>query len=67
MVSEGAGEIKGREVEMGSHSWMDYNCLAAELFLNSCFGDTVFKSVTGGAAFRESRRGQGQGGGAGLS
>ena len=33
------GEIKGREVELGSHSWMD--CLAAELFLNSCFSDTM--------------------------
>ena len=29
------GEIKSREVEPGSQSWMD--CLAAELFLNSCF------------------------------
>ena len=27
-------------MELGSHSWMD--CLAAELFLNSCFLDTVF-------------------------
>ena len=32
--------MKSREVELGSHSWMD--CLAAELFLNSCFSDTVF-------------------------
>ena len=34
------GEIKSREVELGSHSWVD--CLAAELFLNSCFSDSVF-------------------------
>ena len=50
---------------MGSHSWMD--CLAVELFLNSCFRDTVFRFVTGEKAFRESRRGQRQRGGAGLS
>ena len=36
------------------------DCLAAELFLNSCFWDIVFR-------FREPRRGQGQEGGAGLS
>ena len=34
------GEIKRREVELGSLSWMD--CLAAELFLSSCSSDTVF-------------------------
>ena len=34
------GEIKSREVEQGSHSRTD--CPAAELFLNSCFSDTVF-------------------------
>ena len=33
------GEIKSRELELGSHSRMD--CLAAGLFLNSCFSDTV--------------------------
>ena len=32
---ESPGEIKRREVELGSHSRMD--CLAAEMFLNSCF------------------------------
>ena len=38
-------EMKSREVEveLGSHSWMD--CLAAELFLNSCFSDTVFVTL----------------------
>ena len=50
---------------MGSHSWLD--CLAAELFFNSCFRDTVFRFVTGEEAFRESRRGPRQGDGAGLS
>ena len=35
-------EIKSREVELGSHSWMD--CFAAEL-LNSCFWDTVFVTL----------------------
>ena len=35
--------MKSREVELGSHSWMD--CLAAELFLNSCFSDTVFVTL----------------------
>ena len=33
-------EMKRREVELNSHSRMD--CLAAELFLNSYFSDTVF-------------------------
>ena len=33
-------EIKSREVEPGSHSRVD--CLASELFLGSCFLDTVF-------------------------
>ena len=36
-------DIKSREVELGSHSWMD--SLAAELFLNSCFLDTVFVAL----------------------
>jgi len=38
--------MKKREVELGSHtshSWMDG--LAAELFLNSCFSDTVFVTL----------------------
>ena len=35
--------IKSREVELGSHSWVD--CLAAELLLNSCFWDTVFVTL----------------------
>ena len=31
-------------MELGSHSWMD--CLAAKLFLNSCFSaDTVFVTL----------------------
>ena len=33
-------EMKSKEVELGSHSWMV--CLAAELFLNGCFSDIVF-------------------------
>ena len=33
------GETKSREVELGSHSRMI--CLAAKLFLNSCFSGTV--------------------------
>ena len=37
------GEIKTRAVELGSHSWAV--CLAAELFLNSCFSDTVFVAL----------------------
>ena len=35
--------MKSREVELGPHSRMD--CLAAELFLNSCFSDTVFVTL----------------------
>ena len=35
---QSTGEIKSREVELSSHSWMD--CFAAELFLNSCFSDS---------------------------
>ena len=42
-LSQNTGEIKSREVELGSQSWMD--CLAAELFLNSCFSDTVFLTL----------------------
>ena len=37
------GEITSREVELGSRSRTD--CLAAELFLNSCFSDTVFVTL----------------------
>ena len=36
-------EIKSREVELDSHSRTD--CLAAELFLNSGFSDTVFVTL----------------------
>ena len=36
-------EMKSREMELDSHSWM--HCLAAELFLNSCFSDTVFVTL----------------------
>ena len=39
-ATDSPGEIKSREVELASRSWMV--CLAAELFLNSCFLDTVF-------------------------
>ena len=39
-ATDSPGEIKSWEVELGCHSWMV--CLAAELFLNSCFSDTVF-------------------------
>ena len=38
------GETKRRELELGSHSWMD-NYIAAEPFLNSCFSDTVFVTL----------------------
>ena len=37
------GEMKSREMEPGSHRWVD--CLSAELFLNSCFSDTVFVTL----------------------
>ena len=40
---ESPGEIKSREVEIGSRTWMVR--LAAELFLNSCFSDTVFVTL----------------------
>ena len=30
-------------MELGCHSWMD--CLPAELFLSSCFSDTVFVTL----------------------
>ena len=36
-------EMKSREVELDSHSWMV--CLAAELLLNSCFTDAVFVDI----------------------
>ena len=35
--------MKRREVELGSHSWME--SLAAELFPSSCFSDTVFVTL----------------------
>ena len=42
--NRGAQErFKRKEAELGSHSWMD--CLAAELFLSSCFSDTVFTTL----------------------
>ena len=37
------GEIKSRDVELGFHNRMV--CLAAKLFLNSCFSDTVFVTL----------------------
>ena len=40
--SESSREVKSREVELGSYSWMD--CLAAN-FLSSCFSDTVFVTL----------------------
>ena len=42
-IKPAPGEMKRREVELGFHSRMD--CLVAELFLNSCFSDTVFVTV----------------------
>ena len=36
-------EVKRKEVELDSHSWMD--CLAAELSHNSCFSDTVLVTL----------------------
>ena len=45
---ESPGEIKRREVELDSHSWMEY-CLAAELFARQqlllLFSDTVFVTL----------------------
>ena len=38
-MNSSPGEMESREVELGSRSWMD--CLAAELFSNCCFSDTV--------------------------
>ena len=40
---ENPGQIKNREEELDSHSRTD--CLAAELFLNSGFSDTVFVTL----------------------
>ena len=40
---ENRGEVKSREVELGSNSRLV--CLAAKLFLNSCFSDTVFVTL----------------------
>ena len=40
---ENPGEIKSREVELGSNSRLV--CLAAKLFFNSCFSDTVFVTL----------------------
>ena len=37
---ESPGEIKSREMELGSHRELDNPLL--QLFLNSCFADTVF-------------------------
>ena len=42
-MGQSPGEIKSREVELDSHSWID--CLVAELFLNSCFFDAVFVTL----------------------
>ena len=36
---ESPGELESREMELGSHCWTV--CLAAELFLNSCFTDSL--------------------------
>ena len=48
--TQSPGEIRGRG-GAGSHSWMD--CLAAELFRNSCFSDivlvTLFRTAVGTA------------------
>ena len=43
LKDHGFSEPKRKEVELGSHSWMD--CFAAEPFLNSCFSDTVFVTL----------------------
>ena len=40
---ESPGEIKSKEVELDFHNRMVY--LAAKLFLNSCFSDTVFVTL----------------------
>ena len=43
LSKQSPGEIKCREVELGSQSWMD--CPDAELVLNSRFSDTVFVTL----------------------
>ena len=40
---ESPGEIKSREVELGSHRELDSPLL--QLFLNSCYSDTVFVTL----------------------
>ena len=48
-------------MEQGCHSWVD--CLAAELFLDSCFSDTAFvrDQEEGGGATRDQEKGGGAG------
>ena len=51
------GEIKSREMELGSQSWMD--CLATRLFnlfLNNYFSDTVFVSLLSTLLKRQSAK-----------
>ena len=43
LIRQSPGEIKRREVELGSRSRME--CLAAQLFLSSCFSDTGFVTL----------------------
>ena len=43
LTGQSPGEVKSREVELVSRSRMD--CLAAELFLDSRFSDTVFVTL----------------------
>ena len=46
LIEQNRGEIKRRELELGSHSWMDG--LAAELFRprsTVAFSDTVFVTL----------------------
>ena len=42
-LQESPGEIKSREVELGSHRELDNPFF--HLFLNSCFSDTVFVTL----------------------
>ena len=37
--------MKSREVELGSHSWVDHLAAALSCSPNSCFSDTVFVTL----------------------
>ena len=48
MCGQNPGEIKSWEAELGSRSWMDG--FDADLFLSSCFSDTLTDQEQGGGA-----------------